>query len=209
MRFVYKSHACQLYGFAWGVASDPESRPMWGHTWLSLFIGYVQLICFLTFFHLSPAYLLPWINVLDFGWLEFMKWLWHRIITKQSFLSYEMIFRNLPVYTNCVLVELLEWKRQFMQCDPPSLQDNTEGILLVDATNVFNSLNCNMVHHNLSDLSFLCSYFDKTYRSAALYIAGDMLLSEEGTTQGTSLPCRCMQLIQYLWLNACILMSLT
>jgi len=122
MHFVYKSHACQLYGFAWGVASDPESRPMWGHTWLSLFIGYVQLICFLTFFHLSPEYLLPWINVLDFGWLEFVKWLWHRIITKQSFLSYEMIFRNLPVYTNCVLVELLEWKWQFMQCDPPSFR---------------------------------------------------------------------------------------
>ena len=37
-------------------------------------------------------------------------------------------------------------------------------------------------------MPFLCSHFDNTYRSAAgLFIAGDTLLSEEGTTQGNPL----------------------
>jgi len=71
------------------------------------------------------------------------------------------------------------------------LQDNTEGILPVDATNAFNSLNCNVALHNICQI---CPSFDpiltNTYRSAAtLYIAGDTLLSEDGTTQGIPLPC--------------------
>ena len=60
------------------------------------------------------------------------------------------------------------------------LRDNTEGILLVDASNAFNSLNRIVALHNIRQL---CPSFApiliNTYRSAALYIAG--------TTQGDPL----------------------
>ena len=67
--------------------------------------------------------------------------------------------------------------------------DDTEGVLLVDASNAFNSLNCAVALQNICQL---CPSFTpiliNTYRSAAaLYIGGDILFSEEGTTQGDPL----------------------
>ena len=69
------------------------------------------------------------------------------------------------------------------------LQEDTEAVLLVDASNAFNSLNCIVTLHNIHQL---CPSFApiliNTYRSAAaLYIAGDTLLSEEDTAQGDPL----------------------
>ena len=63
--------------------------------------------------------------------------------------------------------------------------DDTEGILLVDASNTFNSLNRAVALHNIRQL---CPSFApiliNTYRSAAvLYTGDDILFSEEGTTQ--------------------------
>ena len=60
---------------------------------------------------------------------------------------------------------------------------------MVDASNAFNSLNHIVALHNIRQL---CPSFApiliNTYRSAAaLYIVGDTLLSEEGTTQGDPL----------------------
>ena len=67
--------------------------------------------------------------------------------------------------------------------------DDTGGVLLVDASNAFNSLNHTVALQNIRQL---CPSFApiliKTYRSAAaLYTDGDILFSEEGTTQGDSL----------------------
>ena len=67
--------------------------------------------------------------------------------------------------------------------------DDTEGVLLVDASNAFNSLNCPVALQNIRQL---CPSFPpiliNTYRSAAaLYTGGDLLFSEEGTTQGDPL----------------------
>ena len=69
------------------------------------------------------------------------------------------------------------------------LHDDTEGVLLVDASNACNSLNRIVVLHNICQI---CPSFARTlintYRSpSALYISGDMLYSEEGTTQGDPL----------------------
>ena len=67
--------------------------------------------------------------------------------------------------------------------------DNTEGVLLVDASNAFNSLNRAVALHNIRQLcpSFVLILIN-TYRSAAaLYTGGDILSSEEGTTQGDPL----------------------
>ena len=67
--------------------------------------------------------------------------------------------------------------------------DDTEGVLLVDASNAFNSLNHAVALHNICQL---CPSFApiliNTYRSAAaLYTGGDILFSKEGTTQGDPL----------------------
>ena len=69
------------------------------------------------------------------------------------------------------------------------LREDTEAVLLIDASNAFNSLNRIVALHNVRQL---CPSFApiliNTYRSAAtLYIGGDTLLSEEGTTQGDPL----------------------
>ena len=67
--------------------------------------------------------------------------------------------------------------------------DDTEGVLLVDASNAFNSSNCAVALHNIRQLypSF-APILINTYRSAAaLYTGGDILFSEEGTTQGDPL----------------------
>ena len=69
------------------------------------------------------------------------------------------------------------------------LQEDTDAILLADASNTFNSLNRAVALHNIQQI---CPSFApiliNTYRSAAgLFIAGDILLSEEGTTQGDPL----------------------
>ena len=67
--------------------------------------------------------------------------------------------------------------------------EDTEGMLLVDASNAFNSLNRNVALHNIQHI---CPAFFtllvNTYRHPApLYINGDILYSNEGTTQGDPL----------------------
>ena len=62
---------------------------------------------------------------------------------------------------------------------------DTEAVMLVDATNAFNSLNRQATLHNIQHL---CPSFStiliNTYRvDVALYIEGTTLFSEEGTTQ--------------------------
>ncbi len=68
-------------------------------------------------------------------------------------------------------------------------EDDTEAILLVDASNAFNSLNRNST---LLNIQSLCPPFANvlinTYReNAELFINGETLSSREGTTQGDSL----------------------
>jgi len=69
------------------------------------------------------------------------------------------------------------------------VHDNCDAVLLVDASNAFNSLNRIVALHNIRQL---CPPFAlnliNVYRSpASLFISGDVLLSEEGTTQGDPL----------------------
>ena len=66
---------------------------------------------------------------------------------------------------------------------------DSDAILLVDASNALNSLNRSVALHNIQQLcpSLACVLIN-TYRSpASLFISGDTLLSEEGTTQGDPL----------------------
>ena len=65
----------------------------------------------------------------------------------------------------------------------------TQAVLLADASNAFNSLNRHVSLHNLH---FICPPLAVTltnvYREAfSLFIDGECLLSEEGTTQGDPL----------------------
>jgi len=67
--------------------------------------------------------------------------------------------------------------------------DDTEGMLLVDASNAFNSLNRNVA---LQNIQYICPPFFtllvNNYRlPAPLYVDGDVLYSNEGTTQGDPL----------------------
>ena len=67
--------------------------------------------------------------------------------------------------------------------------EDTEGVLLVDASNAFNSLNRHVALLNMFQLCPpLATILTNTYRSASsLFIDGTSLLSQEGTTQGDPL----------------------
>ncbi len=69
------------------------------------------------------------------------------------------------------------------------LKEESEAVLLVDASNAFNSLNRNVA---LNNIKFTCPELSKvlhnTYRAPSdLYIDGEAILSQEGTTQGDPL----------------------
>ena len=68
-------------------------------------------------------------------------------------------------------------------------QENTEAILLVDASNAFNSLNRLTALHNIRHLCpSLATVLINSYRTPTqLFIDGDVLYSSEGTTQGDPL----------------------
>ena len=65
----------------------------------------------------------------------------------------------------------------------------TEAVLLVDANNAFNSLNRKVALLNIHQLCpSLATILTNTYReNASLFIDGDTLFSQEGTTQGDPL----------------------
>ena len=67
--------------------------------------------------------------------------------------------------------------------------DETEAILLVDASNAFNSLNRQSPLLNIQRLCpSIATALINTYRAPSeLYVDGDVLLSQEGTTQGNPL----------------------
>ena len=71
--------------------------------------------------------------------------------------------------------------------------EETEGVLLVDAKNAFNSLNRAAALHNCQVLCpSLAPILINIYRSnAELFVAGESILSQEGTTQGDQ-PWQCM-----------------
>lgn len=68
-------------------------------------------------------------------------------------------------------------------------REDTEAILLVDASNAFNSLNRQTALHNIQLLCpSLATVLINTYRTPSeLYVDGNVLLSQEGTTQGDPL----------------------
>ena len=70
-------------------------------------------------------------------------------------------------------------------------QQETEAILLVDASNAFNSLNCLSALHNICRLCpSLATALINSYRAPTkLFVDGDVLYSSEGTTQGDPPSC--------------------
>ena len=65
--------------------------------------------------------------------------------------------------------------------------DNTEGILLIDAENAFNSINRKVMLHNLKSICpVIATYILKCYMYPAklFIIGGGELFPKEGTTQG-------------------------
>ena len=68
-------------------------------------------------------------------------------------------------------------------------EDGTEAALLVDATNAFNTLNRNVALHNIRHICpAISTILINIYRDPTdLFIDGEALLSQEGTTQGDPL----------------------
>ena len=68
-------------------------------------------------------------------------------------------------------------------------KEDTEAVLLVDASNAFNALNRQTALHNIRRLCpALATPLINTYRAPSeLYMDGDVLLTQEGTTQGDAL----------------------
>ena len=64
--------------------------------------------------------------------------------------------------------------------------DDNDVILLVDASNAFNSLNHSVALHNIQQLCppLACVLINTYHFPASLFVSGDTKLSEEGTTQG-------------------------
>ena len=82
-------------------------------------------------------------------------------------------------------------------------EEKSEGILLVDTSNTFNSLNLAVA---LQNIQYLCPVFStvliNTYRSpAALFVDGDVLYSNEGTTQGDPLAMPFYALATLPWIH--------
>ena len=75
-------------------------------------------------------------------------------------------------------------------------QEETETILLVDASNAFNSLNCCSALHNIRPLCpSLATALINSYRAPTeLFVDGDVLYFSEVTTQGLLL-CPCTHLL--------------
>ena len=69
------------------------------------------------------------------------------------------------------------------------LKEDTEAVLLIDASNAFNSLNCKVALHNVPFTCLeLSTVLHNNYRAPShLYINGEVILSQEGTTQGDPL----------------------
>ena len=64
---------------------------------------------------------------------------------------------------------------------------DNEAVIVVDASNAFNSLNRQTALFNIHHVCPFSTVLINTYRSDVnLYIGGETLLSEEGTTQGDS-----------------------
>ena len=66
---------------------------------------------------------------------------------------------------------------------------DSEGVLLVDASNAFNSLNRRVMLHNIQRLcrAFATCVINYYRSSVQLFVGGETLLSAEGTTQGDPL----------------------
>ena len=69
------------------------------------------------------------------------------------------------------------------------LDSSTDGILLVDASNAFNNLNRMVALHNITEVCpSIATIIINTYRSdVPMFIGGETILSQEGTTQGDPL----------------------
>ena len=68
--------------------------------------------------------------------------------------------------------------------------EDTEGVILIDASNAFNSLNRQVALHNIQMLCpTLSTYVMNIYRqSTRLFIIGGQVINfQEGTTQGDNL----------------------
>ena len=82
-------------------------------------------------------------------------------------------------------------------------REETEALLLVDASNAFNSLNRQTALHNIQRLCpSLATALINTYRAPSeLYVDGGVLLSREGTTQGDPLamPMYALATIIQVW----------
>lgn len=76
--------------------------------------------------------------------------------------------------------------------------DDNDAVLLIDASNAFNSLNRSAALHNITILCpTLATFAINTYREAApLFITGGKeIKSAEGTTQGDPIAMGLMQLV--------------
>ena len=80
------------------------------------------------------------------------------------------------------------------------LNDETEAVILIDAGNAFNRLNRNVALHNIQYTCLpLATTLINVYRAPSdLVIDGEVILSQEGTTQAILWLCLFMLCLLYL-----------
>ena len=160
----------------------------------------VQLLClpdsyvlhsFLQIFslHFWDAGSLHWTSLQEFGLLEFVRWcdaLWQRL--PALYVIRDGIQAAAGSHQLCVgqiagMEDAVHAVRSVFN------HNDSDAILLVDATNAFNSLNRSVALHNIQQLCPpLARIFIYTYRCpASSFVSGDTILSEEGTSQGDPL----------------------
>ena len=84
-------------------------------------------------------------------------------------------------------------------------QDHAEGVLLIDASNAFNRLDREVALRNVQLLCpSIATVLINTYRdNAQLFVDGETLFSQEGTTQGDPLSMPFYSLATILLIKCC------
>ena len=120
-----------------------------------LWLCCVLYICLLKFslpsFHVD---LLPWTNVLEYDPSEYVRLL-VELLLRQPFLLFKMTSRKLPAaasYVQARLCQIVGVEAAVHAVQSSFLQDDTKGVLLLNASIAFNYLNRKLALHNIHQI---------------------------------------------------------
>ena len=116
-------------------------------------------------------------------------WNWRSSQTDYRQMHNQMHLKRSPNDWRCN--PTMSWKKCGIEHAIHSLretyqQPETEAILLIDASNAFNALNRKLAMRNIDRIcpSLTSAVYNSYIYPSELFVNGETLLSEEGTTQG-------------------------